>query len=54
MVDVAPAVVSDRGPDRFRHLVEAKQQVLDGELGELRIWLECDLATARGGGASSI
>jgi len=40
MVDVAPAVVSDRCPDRFRHLVEAMQQVLDRELGELRIRLE--------------
>src|SRR4029453_11912807 len=36
MVDVAAAVVSDRCPDRFRHLVEAMQQVLDGKLGELR------------------
>jgi hypothetical protein len=35
MVDVAPGVVPDRGPDRVRHLVEAMQQVLDRELGEL-------------------
>ena len=41
MVHVAPAVVSDRRPDRLRHLVEAMQQVLDRELGELRIRLEC-------------
>ena len=35
-VEVAPAVVSNRCPDRFfRHLVEAMQQVLDRKLGEL-------------------
>jgi len=41
MVEVAPAVVSNRWPDRFRHLVEAMQQVLDRKLGELWIRLEC-------------
>jgi len=41
MVHVASAVVSDRCPDLLRHLVEAMQQVLDRELGEVRIRLEC-------------
>jgi hypothetical protein len=41
MVEVAPAVVSNRCPDRFRHLVEAMQQVLDRKLGKLWIRLEC-------------
>jgi len=40
MVHVASAVVSDRCPDLLRHLVEA-MQVLDRELGEVRIRLEC-------------
>jgi hypothetical protein len=41
MVHVASAVVSDHCPDRLRDLVEAMQQVLDRELGERRIRLEC-------------
>ncbi len=40
MVGVAPAIVANRRPNRFRHLVEVAQQVLDREPGELRIRLE--------------
>ena len=41
MIGVAAAVVPHGGPDHLGHLVEATQQILDGEIGELRIRFDC-------------
>jgi hypothetical protein len=40
MIGVAPAVVPDGRPDLLGHLIEATQQVLGPQIGQVRIRLE--------------